>query len=1065
MHYSQRVGCLLSVGSIKGLNIGEGGVAVMSCCGVYVQEGGAEGEGLWNNVPEWLSALSLGRGEEGGDLLGDSRPMRRPTEGGIETHITAHAAGVPEITAITCSVLGPPLPRRQRKTKALEGGEASFCNNANPKEATGASDRQVDAPGSAPEIGGLCGELRRAFDRHCCCPPATAWAPIVEGGGGPRVQALGVHEHAGGDDSRAAAMRKAAEVEVPPASHLADGLFGAAGELDAFDPSLLPPVLSDRTASAATSFGLGEATRQQRETETETETEMETEGETDPKASAALRQWRFKPGLPSGFPVSLPTYADDYRQNWRFAARAVEAFAPPGCLCSAACGGLHEPKAITDNPSYTSAAPLAAICSPVAPNAAFAKDRPLDQGATDAAREERQGEEGPLSILSYYLQGFAEAPAAKECSNSSSSSCCSELPVSLLQVLQKTACVALRVQRQAVLPLLPTPPQPQAARRVEEVTQQELASSATVIAAAAAGGSIPAAALQRGKETHADVVVCVSLAVCPAWLLSRVLAAKADGVAVPVLLLDLAGETETAAAAAEAAATDEHNMAQTGSGPGYPSASCRGDTPFGGLQAVACLSFKLAASKLALRGSGGETIWSPLHPQAEQKRGGRLPTPMIAGEHLGSCCEDCWVAACGSQLFLVCVALLCYLRLVVPVPAGDSWRLVAAAEAAPRFCLKEQQVVRDPLAARWASHNKCCLPVSAIEERRPQAEAADSQLVAVDVAGDKQKEGEPSLEQGNTKQTNRRPGMVPRAIWTAWGPSEVRSQQQQQQQHHQQQKPLEGEVNLALHGTTATANGAVCVSSPLTAASSFAGSSEEESLKAFRAHADVAISFFSALLTWEENPSGLGSSLGTQQIERGPLSSAAPRAPFKPMRLASEWLPACAWVRLDGRLHASLVQLLCLRLWMLLTQRPGSTAQQLQGMLCLLDDCEVQFLLHALVEEGVITASLLWGPSAAATCGNAGRARSGGAPNRTCLDTLGAEDNERALPTHAAKHSGGPKRADCCRSGTRGLSMAKHILNVQAIYLPNTAAEVLPKFQPLLLPRLARCSCGCSVLL
>lgn len=1000
-------------------------------------------------MPEWLSALSLGRAEEGGDLLGDTRPLRRPTEGGVETHITAHAAGVPEITAITCSVLGSCLPLIRRRTNVLEV-ERSLPHNTDLEGAP--FNRPAHAVGSAPEIGSLCRELRWAFERSCA-------KPAVGGVRWHTAAASMMHATSGDADAgcnNSATLGKTMEVEVPPASHLPDGLFGAAGELDAFDPSLLPPVLNDRTSSAATSFTLAEEAQRQREVATEIGTEGEVHAALKPSAA---RPWRFKPGLPSGFPVSLPTYADDHRQNWRFAARAVEAFAPPGCLCNTTCGCLHESQAAVGSRCYTPAilqAPGATtLCSVVPPMLGFT-DRPLVEDQKGTTGEANPGE-GPLRILRQYLEGpaeaFLESPPAKLCNTgtwkSSGNPCSGHLPLPLLQALHETVLVALSVQHDAVLPLLPTPPLPVAAERLGEVAQEELAAIlpafSPAASAGAAEGSAPPAVVQAGQEARADAVVCVALALCPAWLLGCVLKAKAEGVAVPALLLELAGEEETAAEAAAASPVEGHST-QTGPAPVRLADSVRGDNSADSLRAAARLAFRRAVSKLSLRSSSGEALL-PLRRKAELA-GANVGMVMTTEGDLGCCCDNCWVAACGSQLFLVCVAILCSLRLVVPVPAGESWRLVGAAEAAPRFCLKEQLVVRDPLAARWAFH-RGTLPVCLIEQS-----ASRSHLAAADATGEKLNgEGDPSRE-GLMHQSDLRPAMVPRAIWAAWGPSGVRSQQDPQQQ---KQHPLAREGQQASLGTTAPVSGAACVSGPLTGVSP-AEVSEEEGTTAYQAQAEVVSSLFCSLVDCT------ASSLGPQGAEGDPLPRAA--AAPRPVRLASGWLPACAWMRLDGRLHASLVQLLCLRLWMLLTQRPGSTAQQLQGMLCLLDDCEVQFLLHALVEEGVVTASVLWGHSAAAfstSCGNPseGSERSPRAYHGTC----GADSSDRSLPTQEARHIGGLTGSAGFNGRPGGLSMAKHILDVQAIYLPNAAADVLPKFQPLLLPKLARCSCGCSVLL
>ena len=184
-------------------------------------------------------------------------------------------------------------------------------------------------------------------------------------------------------------------------------------------------------------------------------------------------------------------------------------------------------------------------------------------------------------------------------------------------------------------------------------------------------------------------------------------------------------------------------------------------------------------------------------------------------------------------------------------------------------------------------------------------------------------------------------------------------------------------------------------------------------------------------------------------------------------------MPACAWVRLDGRLHASFVQLLSLRLWSLLTQNPGSTAEQLGGMLCLLDECELQFLLHALTEEGVITAACDWGPPRAqpgqglTDCDLQQRSSVLPVPPSASLSRRVAQEVEaqQAASFADAKSHGPGEPLATSRTPPTCSSVATYVLSVQTIYLPNSVEDVLPKFRPLLLPRLAGCSCGCNVLL
>lgn len=966
-----------------------------------------EEDGLWNNVPEWLSAISLSRGDDSGEPLAEERPVRKPTEGGIETHITAHAAGVPEITAVTCSLLKSSIPRELRAAHATERlAEPSL----NPIEVPRSSQEDV---GSISGIGRLCQELRLALEGGPAAPCRSTEPPLQTA------------EHQEMHARGAVRCTRRDTAELPPASHFADGIFGAAGELDAFDASLLPPVLTDRTACAAVSFGFLEETGK-------------TEADDDSLENVPRL---LRPGLPGAFPVSLPTYADDYRQNWRFAAKAVEAFAPPGCLCNSTCGGSSQLKRMAeslDSPPNVMTK-RDGICVPVPPLAAFSNPNVmLPEQTLCSATEGEHKADGPLEIFMSYLRGTSgpQNLSPKERGNHGRGSPPSgdyQLPPPLLEIVKGTARLALRIQMHELLPLLPTPPQAQAAQQLHEVAEKELAFCRLAVATRAA--AVPAQSTTPDVE-HAvdeDMTVCLALTLCPAWLLSCVLRAKVDGAAVPGLLLDLSREA----------------AADPGAGSG------REPVQLADLRTASCLYFRRAACKLGL-GRNEEHTLRTHH---------RAPTRRPPSSIIGAAADDQdletkrFAAACASQLFLVSVSVLCSLRLVVPVPAGVSWRLVAAADAASHFCLRQQPIVRDPLAVRWALHGASNETDQAVESL-PVADSSGlfPQSRETDEGGDNSCGGVVEPCGRCQKQGRARPAMIPRAILAAWGSKNANSQCQVRQ-YEDGSVPSSPVADIK------------CGSHLIVG--SVSHSQGEEGTSEDSRQADITSSFYSALLTWGDVGAERRSFFAANVPDYAAFVETATVDEFlTPMRLVEEWLPACAWVRLDGRLHASLVQLLCLRLWALLIQRPGSTAQQLQGMLCLLDDCEVQFLLHTLVEEGIVTASLLWGPFAALCPKYVCRTKSSefsATDGSGCTwlprgEPLGDQrdpwlnDGKFAPTFQATDHAS--SEADW-----QALQVIDHILNVQAIYLPNAAAEVLPKFQPLLLPKLSRCKCGCSVLL
>ncbi|KAL8433062.1 hypothetical protein Efla_006261 [Eimeria flavescens] len=977
-----------------------------------------EAESLWAEVPEWLSAISLGRGEETAELLA-GRGLRKPTEGGIETHITAHAAGVAEVTAVTCAALGRPVaPARQ--LPAADGTPAAHAPA--PGAAAPPDGKAEDADDRlCADVGGFCRELRAAFacEGHAASPP------------------LGLDSDAAGNRQEKAA-RRSRGVFVAPAAHLADGLFGAAGELDAFDPSLLPPVLTDRAASAAVTLAAEHE---------------EVSGHSGGPAGD-LRAAAVRPGLLCGFPVSLPTYADDHKQHWRLATKAAEAFAPRACSCTAACSssGSHRKEAAADaaaagtTPSIEHEKP----CSPVRPCSMFARRGP---GSEDSERGQREAQEGgsaeqsPLEVLRLRLTASrtCQSSAAHACSSSAAAAEDAwSMPDGLLAAVANVARVALRVQRGFLLPLLPTPPSPLAATLLEEAISGELRLLPLTRSPSTAAAAEALASNQKSVES--SWTVCTALTLCTAWILAAVLNAKAEGVGVPELLIRLCNVGEAAAA-------------------GGPLPSCLHDAARLALESVA----SQLVSFFCMQGRQGEVLGGKV------TSGEGLPAATASAQSGGSQSGllkhesmDTLSAALPCQLFLVGASVLCWLRLAVPLPGGSSWRLVAAAEAAGRFCLRARGVLHDLVGERWGFH-QCAFEDDCTEAANAPAFAADSPARHADGC----------TAESRLTALPPPPAMVPRAIWAGWGPGGGASSRRQRGAHTQQP--------LASSPVGQREESGDCLRSAERRCSccSQADSDQEEAdLQA------VSVSrFLSALMTWTDSaPDSLSSSAEADPGDRGEAAhsaSASPQAAFSrthllPMKLSSDLLPACAWLRLDGHLHASLVQLLCLRLWGLLVQRPGSTAQQLQGMLCLLDDCEVQLLLHALAEEGVVTAVVLSKLPAEEDSSDGGLSPPAGShfsPGPTAAEPLSSELGQARTgePLGNLQERSGEAGADELRPpkqeplGSRPTEFASSVtdytLRFQTIYLPNAVADVLPKFQPFLLPKAAACGCGCSVLL
>ncbi|KAL8433914.1 hypothetical protein ACSSS7_003519 [Eimeria intestinalis] len=920
--------------------------------------GGGREEGAWTDVPEWLHALSVGPGEEAGDLLA-GRPLRKATEGGIETHITAHAAGVAEITAVTCAALGAPVGHR---SKSRQGGPLATAGEDLSTDEVALETRDDEASDMpCVHVGSICTELSSAFAL-------------------PR-------EAAGGGDRRAGeAQDKAKVFTLQPASHLPDGLFGAAGEYDAFDPSLLPPTFTDRTSSASIALIEGE-------------TDGGGMGPHSPDAAAIGGPIRPQPGLLCGFPLSLPTYANDHKQQWRLATKAAEAFAPRGCTCSAACKGAFAAAVETAAAGPPSSSAQEPPCSLVRPCPLFARMGCSSSSVSHESEHAQPRSEdacagrGPIEILVLHLQqAWARQASDEEAAGGLGgfASSARRIPPGLLSIMQSVSRVALHVQLHFLLPLLPVSPLPLAASLLQEQIEKEVRLQGTSYKAG--DDPIPGRSGIQEETEDSDLSICASLILCSACLLAAVLKAQADGVAVPHLLSEISDKTQNATLSTRQQSTSLCDASR--------------------------LSFLCASAKLARaldnswRVSDGEG--GPLRGDWGAPAASTKGPPMSAQNIQWDSSRPLCALPC--QLFLVCTSMLCWLRLVVPLPAGSSWRLVSAAEAAQRFCLKEQRMLYDSVGARWALHG-----------------GFHDEGIYEEKESNRNREGE------ETQGLQLSPTMMPRAVWAAWGPQDARMKGQQFTAPACSLSVLEAEV-------------------------------EEQATK--------VMEFLSALLTWEEaDTQGCSSSETSSSFhcDKSDAAGETARGRPLPMRLARNLLPACAWLRLDGRLHVSLVQLLSLRLWGLLVQRPGSTSQQLQEMLCLLDDCEVQLLLHALAEEGVVTAVVLPGSSPPETTPMdiSAIARAHEQVPPACLakcvsaqDRLasqnGIEDAGAAAASHAAT---APDYAYSPLHAAPFPSITDYALKSQTIYLPNPVENVLPKFQPLLLPRLATCACGCSALL
>ncbi|KEP67717.1 UNVERIFIED_CONTAM: hypothetical protein HHA_228070 [Hammondia hammondi] len=86
----------------------------------------------------------------------------------------------------------------------------------------------------------------------------------------------------------------------------------------------------------------------------------------------------------------------------------------------------------------------------------------------------------------------------------------------------------------------------------------------------------------------------------------------------------------------------------------------------------------------------------------------------------------------------------------------------------------------------------------------------------------------------------------------------------------------------------------------------------------------------------------------TQELRSGKLATLQP-----------DIVPVAPWLRLDGRVHASLLQLLALRCWSLLTGKPGSSATEVKDALAILDLADVAFLLQSWTRDGLLRCASL----------------------------------------------------------------------------------------------------------
>ncbi|PFH35000.1 hypothetical protein BESB_058870 [Besnoitia besnoiti] len=75
--------------------------------------------------------------------------------------------------------------------------------------------------------------------------------------------------------------------------------------------------------------------------------------------------------------------------------------------------------------------------------------------------------------------------------------------------------------------------------------------------------------------------------------------------------------------------------------------------------------------------------------------------------------------------------------------------------------------------------------------------------------------------------------------------------------------------------------------------------------------------------------------------------------------LQNDVAPVAAWLRLDGRVHESLLQVLALRCWSLLGGKPGSSAREVRDALAILDLADVSFLLQSWTRDGILQSASL----------------------------------------------------------------------------------------------------------
>lgn len=959
-----------------------------------IQDAPTTNGGSVEGVPKWLSDLVFD-GAEGVDEYFDPGMHQRMVEGGVETHITKLTSDVPSISSIGCIQIDV-----SAKAETQSGHGTNVIS---------------DPHAPLIEVGVMCNILHRAFDR------AKGALQSIHLNGGERSRII---EHE---------VARNQPLHVP--GSLADGFCGAGGELDAFDVSMLPPVFTKGSGNVSGScYALTSNVPKSHD-----------------HACDMFQEAKCN------F-VSLPVYADDVARHWGIEAIMQQKSLPNASPSTGECTTSADANLHGVHPK------LQSISQPYV-DVDFGywsmKWKKYLSEVSVESKNTSKGRSGPLewltrSLVAWFASrkscklpditatsgvgGGSRLDAASKASSVVQDTCSIEglsdcvsvntefIPTVMVNAFRNVLQFALDVQASGLLPLLPGLPCTSVSSLFAHLAKEEVQqlfylesrkdSSNQKLDEHIVSGEHGGNSAAKGFTWMSSLAV--SVVMCSMWMLVEITDRGADGVQVGDLLQTISGTRVRGT---------EKDMD-----------SCAA------FSSAACMTFLNAADRVASgvanqesSGVGSGAVESMVSCTACKldKNGS---TCSFSHRSSGSY-DDLWSAS-ACHIFLVCVSMLCKLRIVCQIPGGKSWRLVCAEAAATRFCLPRQRILVDLMVERPCDHirnnsqgtkngnNKG----SEIQESFSHEPRVFSTCSNEAFACSRYTSDTSCIK--DSKDFSFRPCSIPRAAWVYWGSAATETITPNEQN---------GGSQVAYFGHDTT---------HLRVASIFAWlipSTKESAIAEGGATSPLVEECVSAQER-DSGTAGLGSGVyGTEESWNG-------RRSLKVSVLSKELNIVSMWTRLDGRLNLSLLQLLCLRLWALAVQRPGSTLDHFKAALCVVDDCEVQFLLNALTEEGILMAYNL--------------------PKATQI-----EDGICAEPLPPSKRCGVSDPKEVC-----GISVARGILKMPCaiiwhsvifvsvqvprkifrealkadaveyalrrpiLYFPCAAADVLPKFDDVLRP-------------